>query len=177
MSLVTSLTPIVTPLVTSLATSFVTSVVATLATSLVMTFILSFITCLDAPHDYVHLPSRLSWRSCHDPTRVSCHTLTCFFTTSQSQNTLRAQRKRLSPPKARRGFTARSQHVHRATARAIRPTQSAQRVYFAGSKREPRNSENDSTHPKRAEGSPCVRKGAAPQPERFDPAQKVHFAC
>ena len=80
------------------------------------------------------------------------------------------QRERFDPHKARRGFTLRAQNVHRATARAIRPTRCAQRVHFACSKCAPRHSESDLTHPKCAEGSFRVLKmRTAPQRERFDP--------
>ena len=40
------------------------------------------------------------------------------------------QRERCDPPKVRRGLTLPFQNTHRATARAIRPTQSAQKVHF-----------------------------------------------
>ena len=80
------------------------------------------------------------------------------------------QREQFDPPKARRGFASRAQNAHRTTVRAIRPTQSAQRVHFAFSKRAPRHSESDSTHPKCAEGSLCIFKMcAAPQRKRCDP--------
>ena len=55
--------------------------------------------------------------------------------------------------------------MRRATARAVRPTQSAQRVHFAFSTCAPRHSESDLTHPKCAEGplssfnAPNVRRG------------------
>ena len=89
------------------------------------------------------------------------------------------QRERFDPPKARRGFASRSQNSHRTTARAIRPTQSAQRVHFAFSKCAPRNSESDSTHPKCAEGSLCVFKMCTAPQRAMRPtqsAQRVHFA-
>ena len=80
------------------------------------------------------------------------------------------QRERFDPPKVCRGFTLRAQNVHRAAARAIRPTQAAQRVRFACSKCAPRHSESGLTYPKCAEGSLCMLKmRAAPQRERFDP--------
>ena len=44
------------------------------------------------------------------------------------------QQERFDPPKVRRELTLRAQNARRATARAIRPTQSAQRVHFACSK-------------------------------------------
>ena len=101
------------------------------------------------------------------------------------------QRERFDPPKVRRRFTLHFQNTirptHSATARAIRPTQSAQRArfafsicaphhsendsaHFAFSTCAPRHSESDSTHPKCAEGSLCIfNMRAAPQRERFDP--------
>ena len=63
-----------------------------------------------------------------------------------------------------------SPNARRATARAIGPTQSAQRVRLACSKCAPRHSQSDSTRPKCAEGSLRVLKmRAAPQRERCDP--------
>ena len=80
------------------------------------------------------------------------------------------QRDRFDPPKVRRGIALRSQNAHRATARASRPTQSAQMVHFARSTCAPRHSESDSTHPKCAEGSlRFLKMCTAPQRERFDP--------
>ena len=111
--------------------------------------------------------------------------VTCIVTTSRSQNVLpTTRRKQFNPSKARRGAisnvhraTARSirpaqsaQNAHRATARATRLAQSAQRVHFAISKCEPRRSESDSTRPKRAKGSLCdLKMCTAPQRERFNP--------
>ena len=121
-----------------------TSVVTTLLLSLVITSNTSLIMSLNTPRvtTLSHLPSCLSWSvSClysNDPTRVSC-----FVTTSRSQNVPRAQRKRFSPPN---------------------------RVHCAISTCAPRHSKIDSTHRKCAEGSLCdVKMRAAPQRERFDP--------
>ena len=71
-----------------------------------------------------------------------------------------------------------SPNEHRATARAIRPTQSAQRVDFASSECAPRRSQSDSTHPKCAGGSlRMLKMRTAPQRERpTQSAQRVHFA-
>ena len=110
------------------------------------------------------------------------------------------ERERFDPPKVRRGLTSRSQNVHRATARAIRPTQSAQRVHFLFSKvctapqRErcdppkvrrgftlhslcaPRHSESDWDHPKCANGSLCIfNKCTAPQREQVDPSKVLRL--
>ena len=64
----------------------------------------------------------------------------------------------------------RAQNAHRATMRATRPAQSAQRAHFAISNCEPRHSESDSTNPKRAKGSLCdLKMCTARRPERFDP--------
>ena len=166
-----------------------TSVVTTLLPSLVITSNTSLIMCLDAPCVTTpsHLPSCLSCLShvsSHDPTRVSCHTLTCFVTTSRSQNVLRAQRSR--------GFTVRFQHVHRATARSI----SAQRVRCAISKCAPCHGESDPTRPKCSEGSLKRERFDAPKARRrftlrakkvhratarairpAQSAQRVHLAC
>ena len=71
------------------------------------------------------------------------------------------QRDRFDPPKVRRWFTLRAQNAHRATARASRPAQSAQRVHFAISRCEPRHSESDLTHPKRTKGSQKVHRATA----------------
>ena len=150
--------------------------------------------------------------------------VTCFVTTSQSQMCSAPQRKRFDPPKVRRRFTLRSQaprhsqsdsiHLKRAEgslcdlrtrtapqreARATRPTQSAQRVHFAISKREPRHSEpthpkhaegrhseSNSTHPNSGEGSLCglqmctaperPAQSAAPA-TKFDTQARKYYAC
>ena len=58
------------------------------------------------------------------------------------------------------------QHVHRATARALRPTQRVQRVHFASSKCAPRHSESDLTRPKCSDGSLCIGAMCAAQHDR-----------
>ena len=82
---------------------------------------------------------------------------------------------RTVPPRARRGFTLRAQHAQRATARAIRPAQSAQRVRFACSKCAPRHSESDLT-PKVRRGFASHAQNARRATARASPSQNVHRA-
>ena len=70
-----------------------------------------------------------------------------------------------------------SPNAHRATARAIRPTQSAQRVRFACSKCAPHHSESDSTHPKCAEGSLCTHFASAKCAPRHSKSDWTHPKC
>ena len=109
----------------------------------------------------------------------------------RAEGSLRMLKMRTAPQRerVRRGFASRSQNVHRGTARAIRPAQSAQRENVhratartismsqrracheicsqAHSKCAPHHSESDSTHPKCAEGSLRVlTMCTAPQRDR-----------
>ena len=79
------------------------------------------------------------------------------------------QRDQFDPPKqSAQRFALRSQNAHRATARATRPAQSAQRVQFAISKCEPRHSERFDTPKARSEVRFACLRRTPPQPERFD---------
>ena len=139
--------------------------------------------CLDAPRVTTpsHLPSCLSWSvSClyprpyprfvfrHDLAISKCAPRPAKAIQPTQKGSLcdlnmctAPQRDRFDPPKVRRRFALRSQNAHRATARAIRPTQSAQKVHFACSKCAPRHSGSDLTR--------MLKMRAAPQRERVDP--------
>ena len=165
-------TPLVTSVVTSLVTCFATSVVTTLLLSLVITSNASLIMCLDAPRITTpsHLPSCLLWSVMSLAT-----TLPAFRVSSQLRDLKMCPAPSESDSAHPKGFTVRSQHVHRATARSMRPTQSAQRVRFAISKCAPRHSKSDSAHPKCAEGWLCALNMRAIRPTQS--AHRVHFAC
>ena len=106
----------------------------------------------------------------------------CRGFASHSQNVHRATARAISLSQsdalATKSTPRRAQNAHRATARrAIRSTQSAQRVRFKCSKCAPRHSESDLTHPKCAEGLLRVRKMCTtPQRERFDSPGRRGFA-
>ena len=67
-----------------------------------------------------------------------------------------------------------SQNVHHATARAIRPAQSAERVHFAFSKCAPRHSESDLIHPKCAD---FAFSKSAPRHSESDSTHPKRCAC
>ena len=71
-----------------------------------------------------------------------------FRMTLLSPNAHRATARAIRPAQTPQRVHSRAQNAHRATARAIRLTQCAQRVRFACSICAPRRSESNSTHPK-----------------------------
>ena len=79
------------------------------------------------------------------------------------------RRERSGSPKVCRGFTLGAPNSQRATARALAPTQSAQRVHFQCSKFAPRHSEGDLARPNGAEGSLSMFKKAHIRYSKFAP--------